>query len=111
VLGTTLAAHHNLHMPSKIAIASDNMPAVSWITKGLQYIQYSISLPLARLHYACNFTYIPVSTPGASNHIADCCYCLFHLLDVNFVHYMNYTYLVQPCWMLVTPPIAKYHHP
>jgi hypothetical protein len=43
-------------------------------------------------------------TLGNTNEVADCCSRLFSLHDDAFLEYMQTTFLVQPCWKLVTPP-------
>jgi hypothetical protein len=109
ITGTQLAASHYGGQHPNIVIATDNTPALAWVSKGSTT---STAAPAFLLHYlaqlrrAHKFTLNPVFTSGLTNQVADCCSRLFHLSDDNFLNYMNATFPVQPSWTLVTPPTA-----
>jgi len=90
------------HMPH-VMVASDNVPAVSWLQKGSNSSAVSLAFLLYQLARQCRtqpFTYTPVFTPGQSNQLADCRFCLFHFFDKEFLEHMNQMFPVQPCWQL-----------
>jgi hypothetical protein len=109
ITGAQLAARHYGGQHPNIVIATDNTPALAWVSKGSTT---STAAPAFLLHYlaqlrrAHKFTLNPVFTSGLTNQVADCCSRLFHLSDDNFLEYMNDTFPVQPSWTLVTPPTA-----
>jgi hypothetical protein len=109
ITGAHLAAHHYEGQHPNIVIATDNTPALAWVSKGSTS---STAAPAFLLHYlaqlrrAHKFTLNPVFVPGVTNQVADCCSRLSHLSDDNFLAYMNNTFPVQPSWTLVTPPTA-----
>jgi hypothetical protein len=109
IVGMLLAAQHPATQTPHVLVASDNVPAVSWLQKGSNSSNSASAFLLYQL--ACHrraqpFTYSTVFTAGLSNHLADCCSRFFHLSDAEFLAHMNQQFPVKPYWQLVTPPSA-----
>jgi len=107
VLGSTLIAQRHYRPYQHISLASDNTPAVAWITKGSTtsngppaYLLHMLAQSRRSQKYQLTVPF----TSGISNTIADCCSRLFHLNDENFLQYMRDRFPVQPCWKLAPVP-------
>jgi hypothetical protein len=80
VLGSAVIAHHQPNAHQHICLASNNTPAVSWISKGSVT---STGPPAFLLHLLANnrhsnkFQLTVTFTLGDTNTIADCCSRLF----------------------------------
>jgi len=107
ITGGTLAAQDTNILYSNILLASDNIPAISWVTKGSTTCDTAPAFlvqHLSTIRCAHLFDILACYTLGDTNKIADCRSRFFHLSDTEFLAYMNHTYLVQPCWQLLTLP-------
>ena len=108
ICGAALAAQR-APTPLNTFIATDNTPALSWLTKGSTTTKKAPAFLLhllARLRHDTPFNLTTLFTPGSSNTLADCCSHLFHLTDDQFLDYINTNIPVQPSWTLVTPPTS-----
>jgi hypothetical protein len=107
VLGSTLIAQRHYHPYQHISLASDNTPAVAWITKGSTTSNgpsaYLLHM-LAQSRRSHKYQLTVPFTSGISNTIADCCSRLFHLNDDTFLQHMRDRFPIQPCWKLAPVP-------
>ncbi len=76
-----------------ISLASYNAPAIAWAIHGCTTSNLALAYLLhylAHQYHALCFNLTSFFTLGYTNHIADCCSCLFHWLEDVF---LNYTWL------------------
>jgi hypothetical protein len=88
LLLTAILAQTTMSKPHpNIVVASDNIPAISWVRKGtttsVKAPAYLLQL-LAAARHAAPFSLTSVYTPVVSNKLADCCSCTATLLDLAF---------------------------
>jgi hypothetical protein len=104
--GSVLMAQQGHTPHAHLYLASDNTPAVSWITMGSTTstgpAAYLLHL-LAQQRRTIPYTLSALYTPGETNTIADCCSHLSTLPDDQFLDTMNKYHPVQPSWTLVQP--------
>jgi len=107
VLGSTVIAQSHKRPYQHICLASDNTPAVTWVTKGSTtsngppaYLLHMLAQSRRSHQYQLT---VPFTT-GLSNTIADCCSRLFHLNDDTFLQHMRHRFPIKPCWKLVPVP-------
>jgi hypothetical protein len=107
VLGSTLIAQRHYRPYQHISLASDNAPAVAWITKGSATSKgptaYLLHL-LAQSRRSHRYQLTVPFTTGLSNTIADCCSRLFNLDDTTFLQYMRDRFPIKPSWILAPVP-------
>jgi hypothetical protein len=107
VLGSTLIAQCHYRPYQHISLATDNTPAVAWVTKGSTT---SYGPPAYLLHMLAQsrrsnkYQLMVPFTPSLSNTIADCCSRLFHLNDQQFLQHINDRFPIKPCWKLAPVP-------
>jgi hypothetical protein len=88
-------------------MATDNMPAHAWVTKGSPTSDATPAFLLRQLAYECRASNAVVTTvfvPGTSNTIADFLSRSWNLSDDAVLRHLNRNYPTQPPWRLVTPP-------
>ncbi len=103
-----MASQHSGQLYQHILLGTDNTAACAWLAKGSMTSNTTPAFllhQLARLHRANNLTLHVHYIPGATNHIADCCSCLFSLSNDDLLTTMNNQFLVQPYWKHATPPV------
>jgi hypothetical protein len=107
VLGSTLIAQRHYRPYQHISLASDNTPAVAWVTKGSNTSNgppaYLLHM-LAQSRRSHKYQLTVPFTTGLSNTIADCCSRLFHLNDKQFLQHMRDRFPIKPCWKLAPVP-------
>jgi hypothetical protein len=107
VLGSTLIAQRHYRPYQHISLASDNTPAVAWVTKGSNTSNgppaYLLHM-LAQSRRSHKYQLTVPFTTGLSNTIADCCSRLFHLNDKQFLQHMRDPFPIKPCWKLAPVP-------
>ncbi len=108
LVGHQMQHHHIPPTPfSTTFIATDNMPAHSWVTKGSPTSDAIPAFLLRQLAYDCRASNAVVKTvfvPVSTNLIADFLSRSWHLSDDAVLHHLNTNYPTQPPWRLLTPP-------
>jgi hypothetical protein len=107
--GATVAARAAGHKHANIILASDNTPAVAWMSSGSTTTQKPPAFllhQLARFRHAIPFDVSTIYTPGSTNTLADCCSRSFHLTDDQWEQHLNSFYPVKTSWTIVPPTNA-----
>lgn len=97
ILGSILPITYTPQAHQSMVLASNNTPAVAWVHWGSTICNQAPAYLLQYLATQCHVLPLDLFSYFNANLIADCCSCLFYLMDDAFLSYMNHTYLVQPC--------------